>query len=59
MADISMCTPTETETECPQRDTCYRFTAKACEYRQAYFLTPPIEDGVCKYYWEEILDNKE
>lgn len=40
-------------TDCPQKEKCYRFTAKANEYRQSYFTVPPIKDGKCEYYWGE------
>jgi hypothetical protein len=47
MPDIAMCWGGE----CPHKDKCHRFIAKADEY-QAYFLTPPVdEEGKCNYYW--------
>ena len=49
MADITMCKGTN----CPQKETCYRFTAKRNEYRQAYFSEPPIKEGKCEMYWGE------
>ena len=48
MADISKCLGTD----CPHREKCYRFTAPADEYGQAYFVTPPIKtDGTCDLFW--------
>jgi hypothetical protein len=47
MPDITMCVGTD----CPQKETCYRYTAKPSEYRQSYFSVPPIKDGKCEYYW--------
>ena len=47
--DITMCVGTD----CPHKEGCYRFTAKANEYRQSYFTVPPIKDGKCEYYWGE------
>ena len=47
MPDITMCLGTD----CPQKETCYRFTAKPNEYWQSYFSVPPIKDGKCEYYW--------
>jgi hypothetical protein len=47
MPDISMCVGTD----CPQKETCYRFTAKPNEYWQSYFSVPPIKDGKCDMYW--------
>jgi hypothetical protein len=49
MADITMCVGTD----CPHKETCYRFMAKPNEYRQAYFTNPPIKDGKCDMYWGE------
>lgn len=48
VTDITKCTGEN----CPFKDRCYRFTAKADEYRQAYFGEPPIKEGKCKYFWE-------
>ena len=36
---------------CPFKENCYRFKAKASEY-QSYFVSPPIENGKCRHYWE-------
>ena len=49
MADITMCLGTN----CPQKETCYRFTAKRNEYRQSYFIEPPFKEGKCEMYWGE------
>lgn len=49
MADITMCLGTG----CPHKETCYRFTAKPSEYRQAYFMEAPIKEGKCDMYWGE------
>ena len=49
MPDITMCLGTG----CPHKETCYRFTAKPSEYRQAYFMEAPIKEGKCEYYWGE------
>lgn len=46
MADITMCEGTD----CPQKESCHRYTAKASEY-QYYFMTPPVKDGKCEMYW--------
>jgi hypothetical protein len=46
MPDISMCPGTN----CPQKETCYRYTAKPSDW-QSYFSVPPIKDGKCEYYW--------
>lgn len=47
MPDITLCKGTD----CPQKEKCYRYTAKPNEYRQAYFINPPIKDGKCEMYW--------
>ena len=52
MADITMCT----DHECNRKETCYRYIAEACKYRQSYFLNSPrrkkLGGSVCNYYWE-------
>ena len=53
MPDITMCPGTN----CPQKEKCYRFTAKPCEHWQAYFTEPPIKDGKCDMYWGENAEN--
>jgi hypothetical protein len=47
MPDIAMCKGTD----CPLKNECYRFLATPSEYRQSYFVTPPIEDGKCIEFW--------
>lgn len=50
MPDIAKCRGTN----CPLKDTCYRFTSRPSMYMQSYFGTPPIKgDGSCEYYWPE------
>jgi len=49
MADITKCSGIG----CDLKDNCYRFTAKASEFRQAYFFNVPIkENQTCNYYWK-------
>ncbi len=59
MPDITMCEGKD----CPLKETCYRFTAKADIYYQAFFAEPPfinneknnaVQKGYvgCKYYWK-------
>jgi hypothetical protein len=45
--DITMCLGTD----CPYKETCYRYTAKSNEYYQSYFTEAPIKDGKCDMYW--------
>ena len=47
MPDITMCKGEG----CPLKKNCYRFTAKPFEFRQSYFITSPIKDSECEYYW--------
>jgi hypothetical protein len=46
MSDITMCPGTD----CPYKETCYRYTAKPSDW-QSYFSVPPIKDGKCDMYW--------
>lgn len=52
MADITMCR----NEDCPIKESCYRYTATASEYRQSYFFGSPskiVDDKFeCEYYWE-------
>ena len=45
--DITMCKGTN----CPYKESCYRYTAEPSEFMQSYFIEPPIKDGTCKMYW--------
>ncbi len=48
MADITMCSGSG----CVLKEECYRHTAPVNEYRQAYFMNPPVkEDGSCDFLW--------
>lgn len=51
MPDISMCKGEN----CSLKEHCHRYKATPCEYRQAYFVSPPyvVEFGgdSCDYYW--------
>lgn len=51
MAEITMCSGLE----CPKKETCHRFNAKASEYRQSFFVTPPYdkEKDKCNHYWRD------
>jgi len=53
MPDITMCPGTN----CPQREKCYRFTARPSEYMQSYFMEAPIKDGKCDMYWGENAES--
>ena len=50
--DITMCQGTN----CPHKETCYRYTAKPSEY-QSYFIDPPVKDGKCDMYWGENAES--
>ena len=45
MADITKCPGTD----CPHKETCYRFTAPA-GFRQSWFCECPLKDGKCDMY---------
>ena len=46
MADITKCRGTN----CPLKESCYRFLAKD-SFRQSYFIYVPFKYGKCNYYW--------
>ena len=50
--DITLCPGTN----CPYKESCYRFTAKPSEYMQSYFMKPPIKDGKCDMYWGDLSE---
>jgi len=43
--------------ECPFKETCKRVTSTADEYRQAWFIDIPYEDGKCEWYWGDNQDS--
>ena len=50
MADITKCHGDM----CPKKEQCYRYTATSHEFRQAYFMTTPIQsDGTCTEFWKD------
>lgn len=53
MPDITMCSGEG----CPLKESCHRFTAKPNEYRQSYFVDPPIKDSKCEYYWGDTQES--
>ena len=53
MPDITMCPGTD----CPAKESCYRFKAKPDEHWQSYFMKAPIKDGKCDMYWGENAEN--
>lgn len=58
MADITMCSGKG----CPLKEKCYRFTAVESDYRQSYFVTPPVEKdkekAQCAYFWDNKKYNE-
>lgn len=48
MADITMCKGTD----CPHRESCYRYKATPSKYMQSYFVEPPVKDGKCEHFAE-------
>ena len=51
MPDITKCHGQIEEVNCPYKENCYRFTAKADKYGQSYFMELPLKDGNCDHYW--------
>ena len=51
MSDITMCEGTD----CPMKETCYRYTAKVNNLYQAYFCEVPLKDGKCDMYWDKKI----
>ena len=47
MADITKCVGTD----CPKKESCYRFTAPVTDFRQSWFCECPLKDGKCDMYW--------
>ena len=37
--------------ECPKKETCYRYRATPNEICQSYFISSPLVEGECEYYW--------
>jgi hypothetical protein len=52
MPDIAKCKGTN----CPYKETCYRYTAEPSDY-QSYFSVPPIKDGKCDMYWGDLAES--
>lgn len=46
MPDITMCSGKG----CEQAETCYRHRAVPNEFRQSFFVTPPVEESGCAHY---------
>ena len=55
MSDITKCN----NKDCPRKDNCYRYLAKAHEYRQSYFVNPikDCQEQNYAHYWY-IPNNK-
>lgn len=53
MPDITMCRGQIEDKICPQKETCYRYTATPSDLIQSYFLDLPMnKDGTCGYHWK-------
>ena len=48
--DITMCKGSIGAIDCPYKNQCFRYTAKADEY-QSYFMELPLKNGKCDHYW--------
>ena len=51
MADITKCVGTN----CPQKESCYRYTAPSSDFLQSWFCECPLKDGECDKYWANKL----
>ena len=51
MTDICKCKGEDGKIICPYKENCYRFTAKADELYQSYFIGLPLKNGKCDHYW--------
>jgi len=51
MPDITMCSGTD----CPLKETCYRYIATPSQFRQSYFAEPPYDkkEEKCEYHWPD------
>jgi hypothetical protein len=49
--DIAKCLGTN----CPYKETCYRYTSKPSDWQ--YFTEPPIKDGKCDMYWGDLAES--
>ena len=55
MADISKCS----DSACPSKETCFRWTAKSNEFRQAYTTFGREDDAInCNSYWANGLNSE-
>jgi hypothetical protein len=52
MLDITKCEGQKGKIDCPYKEKCYRYTAKAWGF-QKYFMELPLKNGKCDEYWEE------
>lgn len=53
MADITKCD----WNNCSKKEQCYRFTAIADEFRQAFFSPTPVSEG-CEYFINNKFEKK-
>lgn len=51
MTDITKCWGEKEEINCPYKESCYRYTAKADKYGQSYFMELPLKNNKCDHYW--------
>lgn len=49
--DITKCSGEKEEINCPYKQNCFRYIAKADEYAQSYFMELPLKDDKCDHYW--------
>ncbi len=54
MTDITKCSGKD----CPFKEVCYRYTAPSSEFRQSFFVEPPIKNGECDEFWSNKKETK-
>lgn len=53
MPDVTMCQgTTDTGSDCPKRNTCYRYKVEPSPYWQSWFVASPWFNNDCEMYWE-------
>ena len=55
MEDITKCVGTD----CPLKESCYRYLAKTSDWNQSWFCECPLKDGKCDMYWEVKTEDNE
>jgi hypothetical protein len=54
MPDITMCSGVG----CEQAEQCYRHRAIPNEFRQSFFMTPPVEESGCAHFSQTVAGDR-